>query len=97
MSQLIALRVLFIHGSIDVIVGRITVDKSIQEKGIEGKPPVCWRWVKCVVCPFAGVFEGVYSRLVLIKIVTDELWVESQARNKGDEKQLQQDTVLHCG
>lgn len=54
------------EGTIDVVVGRITIDEAIKKQGIEGKAPVLGRRRKLVTSPFPGIFQRMLSILISV-------------------------------
>jgi hypothetical protein len=62
---------MFEDSSIDVIVGRIAVHESIGEESVEWESPVSRAWLKRVVLPEPSVVKRIYSRWVLVEIVSD--------------------------
>jgi hypothetical protein len=48
-----------------------------------------------VISPFAGEIKGIYSRLVLIEIVTGKLWIEFQAGHDVRKLKLKEEAKKH--
>lgn len=68
MAHLVGIGVMFVSSPVDVIVRGISVNESVQEKGVERKPPVSRRGSILVPRPLSPVVEGVNGSLVLIEI-----------------------------
>ena len=60
---------------VGVVVGRIAIDKLVEEEGVEGEAPIAWRWVVGVVQPCASIIERISGGLVLIKIIAQLLGI----------------------
>ena len=60
---------MFVGSFVPIIVGRIAIHESVQEKRIEWKSPISRRWCVLVSRPFSRVVEGVNRILVLVKII----------------------------
>ncbi len=69
--------IMFEDGSINVIVCWVTIDKFIEEKGIEWYPPVRWTWSKCMIIPYAVIIININGRLVLVEVIIDILLIKS--------------------
>lgn len=54
-AHLIGSEVMFEEGAIDIVVGWITVDESIEKEGVERKAPILWRSSEVMVLPCARV------------------------------------------
>jgi hypothetical protein len=65
--------IMFEGCAVDVVVGWITVNKLVKEKGVEGHSPVGWTWMKAVVIPDSIIVKNIDSGFVLVKIVLAEL------------------------
>jgi hypothetical protein len=56
------------RGPVDVIVGRISVDKSVQDKCVEREAPVLGRWSIDMAFPLPRVFKWIHCLLVGVEI-----------------------------
>jgi len=75
-SQLVACDIVFEQGSVDVIVRWISVDKSVQEESVEGKPPIVRGCGVHVALPFPRVLQWVQCLLVSVEVPVKLRWVE---------------------
>src|SRR6266498_1707653 len=69
MPHLIRVQVMLEESAIDVVIRWITIDISVEEKGVERKSPVTRRGMVCVSFPFSPVLGRFGSGFVFIKII----------------------------
>lgn len=65
-SHLVRGKIMFEESAINIIVGRIAIDKAIKEKSVERKAPVLGRGCELMIFPFAGVVERIDGILVSV-------------------------------
>lgn len=63
------------EGAIDVVVGRIAIDKPIEEKRIDWEPPVFWGREVSVIRPFAPVLGRISRVLVFVEVIGNECFI----------------------
>lgn len=75
------------EGTINVIVGWISIDKTVQEKGVHGETPIVWRRCILVARSIRRVFSRIARLLVRVKIVVNEgLVVRPCYRGRREER-----------
>ena len=70
--------IVFKLSTVDIVVGRISIYKLVEEKRVEWKAPVLWARVKCVIFPDAGIVKWIDGGLVLVEVIGGIFWVEPQ-------------------
>jgi len=72
--------IMFKNCSIDVIVCWVTIDKFVEEEGIERYPPVRRTRSKAMIIPYAVVIINIDGPLILVEVIIDILLVKSKCR-----------------
>lgn len=100
MAHLVGIGVMFVGSPVNVIVGGISIDKSVQEESVERKPPVSRRGSILVPGPLSPVVEGIDGSLVLIEIPLRISWVisvtEACCKEKKEKDAQVSSASCHC-
>ena len=64
------------NSAIDIIICWVSIHELVEEERIEGYPPICWTWSKCMIIPYTCVIRSIDGGLILVEIVVDILRVE---------------------